>query len=232
MTSGNTVLYAASVVPLKDQELFRLAYSNASAGRREKTDRYRFERDKCLSLGAEMLLQYGLREANTETTAICGKSDPLGKPKLSNTNLHYNISHSGDWAICAVSDIEVGCDIEKIGSADLNVAKRFFCPEEYAHIAEQASPTEQRLLFYRYWTLKESFIKATGLGLTMPLDSFQILLGERIFVKHSPDQHSYSFAEFGDIPGYCCAICGIGDIPKVQLKIIDLHSLSKIGKQE
>lgn len=223
MELENTVLYAASVAPLKDQNLYEQAYSFASSERRSKADRYRFEKDRCLCIGAELLLQYGLRDSNERTPAFCIKTNSFGKPDLDNENLHFNISHSGDWAICAVSDHEVGCDVEEIKSADLKIAERFFCREEYAHISEQSSPAEQNLLFYRYWTLKESFMKATGLGMTLPFDAFQIQLGERIRVNQSLDQRVYSFAEFGNIPGYCCSVCSVGDSLKVQLKIIDLR---------
>lgn len=223
INSGNTVFYAASSEPLKDQEFYCLAYAGLSPERRKKVDSYRFEKDKRLSICAEMLLQYALREANVDTASFRVKNDPFGKPILCNTDRHFNLSHSGEWAICAFSELEVGCDIEKINHADLAIAERFFCPEEYAHISGQTSPAGKDLLFFRYWTLKESFIKAVGLGLTLPLDSFQIRLGERIRVEQSLDQRSYSFAEFGTIPGYCCALCGIGEITKVQLKIIDLR---------
>ena len=222
MESDNTVLYAASVAPLKDQKLYRQAYSYASSERRKKADSYRFEKDKCLCIGAELLLQYGLRSVNERMPAFCMKTNSYGKPALDGLNLHFNISHSEDWAVCAVSDHEVGCDIEKIKSADIKIAERFFCPEEYVHITEQVSADERNLLFYRYWTLKESFMKATGLGMNLPLDAFQIQLGESIRVKQSLDQRTYSFEEFDTISGYCCSVCSIGDVPKVQLKILDL----------
>lgn len=59
-----TTLYAASVLPLKDAKLYRLAYNTASAERRQKVDKYRFEKDRCLSLGADMLMRYVLRKEN------------------------------------------------------------------------------------------------------------------------------------------------------------------------
>ena len=55
-----------------------------------------------------------------------------GKPRLLKyLNFFYNISHSGDYAICAVSDSEVGVDIQKIRKPDMRIAKRYFTEDEY-----------------------------------------------------------------------------------------------------
>lgn len=224
MNSEKTTLYAASVSLLEDVDLYRLAYNNASPERRQKVDSYRFDKDRRLCLGAEMLLQYGLRQANVEYDQVRIKAGPYGKPSFENIPLYYNISHSGDWVMCAISDNEIGCDIEKIQSADLHIAERFFCPEEYHHIAEQKSELERNLLFYRYWTLKESFMKATGLGMKLPFNDFRIELGESIRVAQAVDKRKYSFAEFGDVSGYCCAACSIGEPPEAELKVINLHA--------
>lgn len=224
MNFENTRLYAAPVSSLEDAELYRMAYNNASSERRQKVDRYRFDKSKRLSLGAEMLLQYGLHQANVEYDQVRIKTGQWGKPSFENSHLFYNISHSEDWVMCAISDNEIGCDIEKIQSANLKVAERFYCPEEYSHIAEQESEDDKDLLFHRYWTLKESFIKATGLGLKLPLNDFRIELGENITIAQTVDERKYSFAEFSDVPGYCCAACFVGERPKAELKLIDLHS--------
>ena len=226
------MLYAASVLPLQCADLYRLAYERASPERQKKADGYRFEKDRRLSLGVEMLLRYGLREANVPYDRLRIKTNDAGKPVFTNADLHFNVSHAEDWAICAISDAEIGCDIEKIRSADLRIAQRFFCPEEYHHIIEQASAVEQDLLFYRYWTLKESFIKATGLGMQLPFNAFRIELGERIRVSQSVDQREYFFTEFGDISGYCCAVCCVEEPLKVPLKVIDLHPQHIVSSAE
>lgn len=216
-------LYAASVLPLKDTELYHLAYNTASVERRQKVDKYRFEKDRYLSLGADMLMRYILHEANIAYEHVNIKTNAFGKPYFEDINLNFNISHSGDWVICAISDSEVGCDIEKIQSADLKIAKQFFCADEYLHISQQASVTERERLFYRYWTLKESFIKATGKGMNIPLNAFHIELSENICIKQFEDQRKYSFTEFNDVPGYCCAVCSIGAQQKVSFNVIDLR---------
>lgn len=97
-----------------------------------------------------------------------------GKPYLvSGDPLFFNISHSGDFVICAFSDTEVGADIEKIGPARLAVAKRFFHPEETAALNDCKEQARDEL-FFRYWSGKESFLKCQGNGLNASLSSFHV----------------------------------------------------------
>ena len=220
--SIKTVLYAASAAPLSDSRLYDAAYSAASDPRRQKTDRYRKARDRRLSLSAELLLRYGLRAAGQDAVTIDLDYNAQGKPFLKNSDVYFNVSHSEEYVICAVAGCEVGCDVEKISTVDLKIAKRFFFREEYDDIAAQTTPAERDELFCRYWTLKESFMKATGLGMKLPLDEFRIVLGQEISVIQSVDERSYSFKEFADIPGYRCALCMAGDCRDAELRIIDL----------
>jgi 4'-phosphopantetheinyl transferase len=99
----------------------------------------------------------------------------MGKPYLSLASpFHFNCSHSGRFILCVVSDDTVGCDIEKIQEADEDVAALVFSREE-RQLLREANRQERRLLFYRLWTRKESFIKATGAGLSDSLHTFSVI---------------------------------------------------------
>lgn len=87
------------------------------------------------------------------------------------SDLYFNISHSGDWIICAVDNKPVGVDIEIIKVINFKIAERFFSSEEYYALMSQPE-TIQLKYFYMLWTLKESYIKAEGKGLNIPLFSF------------------------------------------------------------
>lgn len=93
--------------------------------------------------------------------------EPHGKPKIVDFPLHFSLSHSGDYVLCAVSDREVGADIQKLQSIDFpKLASRFFAKVEYKALEECDSEAEQQKLFFRLWTKKEAYGKLTGQGVT------------------------------------------------------------------
>lgn len=71
-------------------------------------------------------------------------------------NVFFNISHSGDYVVCAVSDREIGIDIEKRAKARMEVAGRFFHGEEVAQL-KMLEEDKQDQLFFNSWSVKESF---------------------------------------------------------------------------
>lgn len=101
-----------------------------------------------------------------------------GKPSVANSEVRFNVSHSGAFAMLAVSrGREVGLDLERIDSrfAQEQIPERFFSPREVEQL--RALPArEQTAAFFRCWTRKEAYIKARGLGLALPLDSFDVSL--------------------------------------------------------
>ena len=102
-----------------------------------------------------------------------------GKPALAAGNrLQFNASHTGDLALFAFTlDCEIGVDVEAIRPMpDIErVAKRFFCAEETEEL--MSLPAGQREHgFFLCWTRKEAYIKATGDGLSTPLDAFRVTL--------------------------------------------------------
>ena len=104
-----------------------------------------------------------------------------GKPYLEGiAQLFFNLSHSGDWLVLAFSDREVGIDIEKRGKVRLEIAKRFFHPQEW----EFLQTSEQATQFYNLWAIKESFLKYTGQGLRRPLNSFQVQQTHNRYTLH------------------------------------------------
>ena len=217
-------LYAVCTAALADEVLYRAAYNAASAARRVKTDRLRSSEDKRRALCAELLLRYALRE-NGIRPPECFACGEYGKPYLPGGELFFNLSHSGEWVICAAAECELGCDIERIGHGNINVAKRFFTKEEYERITSEPSPEKRDVLFCRYWTLKESFLKATGRGLSLPLDSFTVRLGDEITVQGGSVERDFRFREYSDIPGYCCAVCAKGQMPAEKLRRINIWQM-------
>lgn len=223
-----TLVYIANTGALKETGLYNSAFNAVSPERRKKVLRYRFLKDRVLSLGAELLLRKALTECGIEIPEIHYGYKTDGKPFLKGVEgFDFNISHSEDFVMVALSGNETGCDIEKITEIDLEIAKKFFFREEYENIAALPASEERNELFFRYWTLKESFMKATGLGMKLPLDSFSIIIGKNggIGVKQSVDQKNYDFAEIDAFPGYKCALCVAGKIGEMQVETVDFREI-------
>ncbi len=151
--------WIGDVSPLLDKQCYLKYWEQLPDFRREKADKYRFPIGRALSAGAWVLWQLAREE--------------LGLPH----DAAFNLSHSGSYAMCSAETnpdgkIRVGCDVEQISEYREKISKRFFAPEEYLHIKSQENPAAQKELFFRYWVLKESFIKATRQGMAMALDSF------------------------------------------------------------
>lgn len=160
------------------------AYNSVSKDRQDKIDFYRFEKDKKLSAGAYLLLKKLLSEENITNPLF--KTEKYGKAYISNfENVYFNLSHSGKMVLCAISDREVGVDIEYSDpEIDLNIAKLYFYNGEYESIMNSQNPADE---FFKYWVLKESYMKYTGLGMNLKLDSFEIKIGDEIKLKNDDE---------------------------------------------
>lgn len=219
--SVKTAVYAVRVTPLlTDEVLFEKALAAVSPERREKAARYRKRADAALSLAAEILLRYAFATAAEPFPAAFEKT-VQGKPFAPDSPLHFNLSHSGEWAVCAVSDADIGCDVEKIDPVHVDVAKRFFTAAENVQLDEAENETERTRRFFRLWTLKESFQKATGQGMNLPLSSFSVTLGDTVTVEPPA---AVTFAEYTALSGHACAVCARGRAipPLVTVDVQDL----------
>lgn len=211
MKMENIKIYQLDVTQFEEPQNFRKHYEMLSMERREKIDAYRIENAKRLSLGAGVLLDEGLREYGLRERVVRIGKGENGKPYLEDyPDIYFNLSHSGNLVFAVFADTEVGCDVEEIDRMQEKIAKRFFCREEYEYLLQQ-DEEKQCGEFYRLWTLKESFMKVTGLGMKLPLDSFCFEFGERVEIQQQVDTRQYEFQELDltDKTGkkYKAAIC-------------------------
>ncbi len=136
---------------------------------------------------------------------------PHGKPVLAGVppDIHFNLSHSGEWVLCATHDVPVGVDIERVGLAGHDTATAFMSPGELEAF-ERAGPSGRQDFFYRTWTLKESLLKATGLGLMTGLKRVDLSYatapcsGE--WVLHRFEGGSWRLVEISVAQGYRAAV--------------------------
>ncbi|MCI8864777.1 MAG: 4'-phosphopantetheinyl transferase superfamily protein [Lachnospiraceae bacterium] len=188
-------------------EGFEMLCSSLSWGRQDKIRQFRFPQGKLLSLGAGLLLDYGLRQYGLREKDVAVAFKENGKPYLTDyPEICFNLSHSGTMAMASFAGREVGCDIEQVGDPDFRVARRFFAPGEKEALNRIPGPKGRAECFYRFWTLKESFLKVTGQGVRMPLDGFCIHMGPPVQVEVEGAFLDYGFWEFA-LPGYRASLC-------------------------
>ena len=196
----NIKSYLFDVSSLNDDSFNKLLLS-VKKYRRDKIEKLGLKESKYLSLGVELLIRkacedFGVNYLDEEI--VIGE---YGKPSFKNSKYFFNTSHSGKYAFCVISDVEVGCDIEEIKDYKQRVAERFFTEKENNYLK---ITNDKGALFYRFWTLKESYIKCIGKGFGMSLQSFELDNdGNDIVIK---GQDSYSFLE-QTYDGYQIAIC-------------------------
>ncbi|HOI88261.1 MAG TPA: 4'-phosphopantetheinyl transferase superfamily protein [Lentimicrobium sp.] len=148
---------------------------------RPKFGRHAQIRDVQRSLLGEVITRHLLER-------VCGKLPDdreffigeKGKPEPGGLQgIHFNVSHSGDWVVAALSPFPVGVDVERMRKVPEGVANRFFSEKEKAWLASANNEIEKAEIFFTLWTLKESFLKALGTGLTRSLSSFTVVSGNR-----------------------------------------------------
>ena len=144
---------------------------------REKTDRFRVARDRQTCLITRVLVRTTLsRYCDVPPARWRFRTNDHGRPEIGSpsSTIHFNLSHTNGLIVCLVSrGREVGVDVENLERANrwLDLSERFFAPRETAAL-RRVDAAERATRFLEYWTLKESYVKARGLGLAIPLTGF------------------------------------------------------------
>ena len=192
---------------LENLDIYNMLEKAVSVEKRKKSKNFRFFDDSKRCICAEAIMRYYLIKYfcinNSDIEIIYNE---YGKPFLKKIPLYFNLSHSGKWVVCAWSENEIGVDVEKIDKINIDIAKSLFCEAEYDYI-KSGKEHERCKRFIQIWTLKESYIKYIGKGLTIPLNSFCIKNNddyitvesdknkERIFLKQVEFSNDYYLAE-------------------------------------
>lgn len=215
-------IYLSKINLSLSQQKFNTLLQVISEENREKCLRFKFKEDALRTLYGELMVRHVLHKhfsLKNEDIKIV-RSDN-GKPFIKGCPIHFNISHAGDFVVCAFSEQEVGIDIEKIKKIDLDIAKRFFCQSEYEDLLAQ-NPTKQLDYFYSLWTLKESYLKWLGSGMSIPLDSFCFKVADTgISCLDNIRKVTPFFKQFS-ITGYKLSLCStIDDFPNIENLILE-----------
>lgn len=151
------------------------APSILSADERMRAGRFRFDVHRHRYVQCRALLRRRLAEMlGTDAAAIAFRYNEHGKPELD--DIHFNVSHSDNLAVIAVSrDEPVGIDVERIAPKHdvLSLARTAFSSAECEALSAM-DPAEQIAAFYRTWARKEAYLKLLGTGFSRPSDSFTV----------------------------------------------------------
>lgn len=187
-----------------------------------KQDRFHFASDRYRYLLTRALVRSVLsRYAPVHAQAWRFALGPFGRPRIETPiveeshGLDFNLSHTDGLIVLALArHIDLGVDAENVGrKAALDVADHFFSPVE-AKALGALPPALQSERFFELWTLKESYIKARGMGLQIPLDSFSFALDENdctieFALADSSDDAAqrWHFWQFQPTPEHLVALC-------------------------
>jgi len=224
------MVYQFAIDISKSTNNIYLLYDIISQERKYRISKYAFKKDKDRSILAEALLRYVLeKEYGLKNEEIKIGLGAYNKPYLINAeDIFFNLSHSGKWIYCGIGDNELGVDVEIIDNNYIEIARRFFAKSEYQYICQQ-SPENQKDFFYKFWTLKESYVKAVGKGLYIDFNSFCFKI-ENNNIKLIVDgnlQTAYQFISCKLDSEYWRALC-VHDSRKIDFN----NSLNKIEIQQ
>ncbi|MGN1231626.1 MAG: 4'-phosphopantetheinyl transferase family protein [Anaerotignum sp.] len=210
---------------LKEEALFAQGMSLISAERKEKILQFQNPSTVRLSLGAGVLLRIALEKCGLSDKIEQIQTGPYGKPYLQQEDFHFSLSHSGDYAICAFSHVQIGADLQQIKEKIPLRTRKILSSTEKAYL-EKLPDTERIQAFYRLWAMKESLIKWDGRGLRLPLEKLSFvaddILQDRIFfedkVLHFKEYHHL-------LPGYTICLCSEDGIFPEHITEITAESL-------
>lgn len=198
-----------------------------SAAELERAARFHFDRHRGRFVASRVALRDLLaRHLRCEPADLDFEAGPQGKPALPGDPVHFNLSRSEDLCLVALSDdAPLGVDVEyrREDPYLLKVARRFFSDPEVEGLHGLAAD-EQLPAFFRVWSRKEAYIKALGLGLSLPLDSFDVSLepgdGARLVAtRHEPEALGRWSLQALDVhPDYAAALClrGVFETPAIE----------------
>ena len=198
LTPGEIHLWLAFYDEINDERLLSAYRQLLSDAEREQEPRFYFARDRRRYLVTRALVRTVLsRYGAIQPEEWIFSANAYGRPDIANeqakdAGLSFNISHTHSLIVLGITKGRaLGVDVENFQARTpaIDIADHYFTPQEVAALAA-VPPSQQHYRFFEYWTFKESYIKARGMGLSLPLDKFSF---------HYPDDHSVEIAIDSDL---------------------------------
>ena len=234
------------IIPKKEVHIWKLSFkesehdpeefylSSLSSDERQRADKLRFPEHRRRFLLARGNLRKLLGSyLDKEPQDIVIRYERFGKPYLSNEsnhgNINFNLSHSGDYALYAITyGRQLGIDIEYIRPVDkaLKIIERFFSDEEREYYENE--PREKKIeAFFKLWCRREAYTKAIGRGFNLPASDICVsfVTGERRSLgDETPKSHTdLSIYDISADPGYAAALTVSGPQPRIIYRDVGIN---------
>ena len=201
------MLYIFDEADTPDKGFLESKMSLLSEERQAKVRRLRSLTGSNASAIVYLLLRLALNESYGINEAVLFDYTEKGKPILKDyPHIHFNLSHSDNIAACVVNDAPVGVDVQKLKDVSDKVAGRVLTEEELLRFKSSLKPVEY---FCKVWTIKESFLKRSGLGITTDL--------REISADDLKDIMTYRGLD------YFCSVCG---------QFLDEVVIKRVGRED
>lgn len=198
-------LFMANISDVREGDISRIAPERA-----EKARRYCKPADQKRCIAGGLLLRRFLGD-----TRIF--ENEFGKPVAEN-GVCFNLSHSGDWVLLAVSDREVGCDIEQLRQVDpIRLGKAVFTENELTQIQNSA---DRQGAFFTLWTKKEALLKCMGKGFHRAAKTVDVTAN---FFAEDGRIYRMKTVHFAD---YVVSVCEQDGETEIDLQFFRLKSLT------
>lgn len=195
-------IYYFNITALRNKNVFNLKLQDIDVQRMEKINRLRVTDDKLRCLGAGLLISFIKSKYKVKGQLL---TDKFGKPYFHHSKVHFNISHSGNYVIAAVSRHKIGIDIQRIQQDKHRIAEKNFLSSECEYINEVEDEITIQQRFCEIWTVKEAYLKNIGIGLRKPLNSFEVSLSDG--VPQVIGKPEYRFVQLKLDERYIVAVC-------------------------
>ena len=221
LTPAEIHLWLAFYDEITEAPMYSLYRELLNVAEKKQEQRFYFARDRRRYLVTRALVRTVLsRYISIHHSEWMFSTNTYGRPEIVNPqaraeHLSFNISHTHSLIVLGVTKCRaLGVDVENVCARDMSIetTKRYFAPHEVA-VLTAAPSHQQKYRFFEYWTFKESYIKARGMGLSLPLDKFSFHYPDQRAVRIEIDPEltdnsaRWQFWQFQPTPEYLVAIC-------------------------
>lgn len=223
-------LYSVKISDVTEEDIEKL-YLLLDKDKRCRIKKIVHKKDRLRTLIGELLIRNIIIEKlGVQNRCINFSKNQYDKPYIIGyPEFNFNISHSGDYVVCVTDNKLIGIDIEQIKPIKFKeISRKFFTLNECKYIFDKSS-NNQLERFYEIWTLKESYIKCCGRGLSIALNSFSVDIDKdkciKVLVNNEYMKNAFKLFDFQ--MDYKVTICS--QSMKISNNIIDINQVNLIN---